>query len=801
MSVLILILAFMLIFYQGLSLVAGTALIALCLLVTDAHALLWALAGLLALGCFWDSGRIQYLTGPLLATFRQALPKMTSTEREALEAGDTWFEAELFRGKPDWSGLQHLPYARLSIEEQQFVEGPTEALCQMLDDWKLVHGDGDLPPEIWDFLKQQGFLGIIIPKSYGGLGFSALAHSTIVMKIASRSVSAAVTAMVPNSLGPAELLLHYGTEQQKNHYLPRLAKGLEIPCFALTGPEAGSDAGALPDIGVLCRQEFEGQTVLGIKLTFNKRYITLAPVATLFGLAFRLKDPEHLLGEVEDLGISLALIPASHPGVDIGRRHWPLHLAFMNGPIRGQEVFIPADWLIGGTQYAGMGWRMLMDCLSAGRAISLPALATATGKFGYRMTGAYARIRRQFKLPIGQFEGVQSALARIAANTYQLEACRLLTCSALDQGVKPAVVSAIAKYHMTELGREIINDAMDVHGGRAIILGPRNYLAHSYWGTPISITVEGANILTRNLMIFGQGAMRCHPLVFSEMEAAREPDELRAQIQFDRLLLRHVAYALGNLSRCLVWGLSFGYLAPAPQGNLKRLYQQLSRMSAALALVSDVAMLLLGGSLKRREALSARLGDVLSQLYLASAVLKYFEEQGRPASDRPYVDYCLQQALYRAQQALDGFFTNFPNFWVGRILRVLVFPWGRVYEQPADSLGKKLLEAMMSDNELRDRLCAGIFVGKDAEDPSGRVELAFQQVLAVAGLEVRVQQAQKEQRLPRGLSMAELMQQALQQQLISAEELNAWQQAEALRSDAMQVDDFAADFLKSREPA
>lgn len=797
-TILVLVVVLMLIFYQGLSLLAGLTLVAVSLLVTEAPGGLWLCWLAVLVICFWEEGRIRYLTGPALTAFRKALPKMTSTEREALEAGDTWFEAELFRGRPDWSGLQHLPYARLSAEEQQFIAGPVEQLCQMLDDWRLVHQDGDLSPEVWQFLKDQGFFGIIIPTSYGGLGFSALAHSTIVMKIASRSVSAAVTAMVPNSLGPAELLLHYGTEEQKSHYLPRLAQGLEIPCFALTGPEAGSDAGALPDFGILCRQVFDGEERLGIRLTFNKRYITLAPVATLFGLAFRLKDPEHLLGTEDDLGISLALIPALHPGVDIGRRHWPLHLAFMNGPIRGQDLFIPIEWLIGGPAYAGMGWRMLMDCLSAGRAISLPALATATGKFGYRMTGAYARLRRQFKVPIGQFEGVQSALARIAANTYQLEACRLLTCSALDQGVKPAVVSAIAKYHMTELGREIINDALDVHGGRAIILGPRNYLAHSYWGTPISITVEGANILTRNLMIFGQGAMRCHPLVFQEMEAARLDDSQQARARFDRLLLQHLAYALGNLSRCLLWGLSFGYLAPAPYGQLKRSYQQLSRMSAALALVSDVAMLVLGGSLKRREALSARLGDVLSQLYLASAVLKYFEEQGKPASDRPYVEYCLQRALFRAQQALDGFFTNFPQRWLGRILRVLVFPWGRVYEEPSDQLGQALLDAMMKDSELRERLTQGAFVGTSAEDPSGRIEQAFIKVLAVAGLEQRVQQAQKESRLPRGLSMQDTMAEALAREILNQAEFEQWQQAEQARSDAMQVDDFEFDFLNKQ---
>ncbi|MEX0871449.1 MAG: acyl-CoA dehydrogenase, partial [Aquisalimonadaceae bacterium] len=536
--------------------------------------------------------RRRIISARLFATFRKVLPPMTQTEREALEAGDIWWEGELFRGRPDWRQLHGMQITRLSAEEQAFLDNQVETLCAMLDEDSIVRTHRDLPPEAWDYLKKERFFSMIIPRAHGGLQFSSLAQSTVVSKIATRSISAAVTVMVPNSLGPGELLMHYGTEEQKNHWLPRLARGEELPCFALTGPDVGSDAGAMPDYGVVCKGEHDGREVLGIRLNFSKRYITLAPVATVLGLAFKMYDPDHLLGEQEDIGITCALIPASHPGVEIGERHFPMGLAFMNGPLRGKDVFIPMDWIIGGAEQAGKGWRMLVECLSVGRAISLPALGTAAGKVSYRMTGAYARIRRQFKLPIGRFEGVQEAMGRIGGFAYMLEASRVLTASAGDMGVRPSVVSAIAKYHMTEMMRTSLNDAMDVHGGRGIMFGPRNYLGYGYQAIPVGITVEGANILTRNLMIFGQGAIRCHPYVFPEMEAARNND-LAA---FDRLLFSHVGFSINRGVRALTHGLTAAAFADSPvDGPTGRYYRNLSRMSSALALVSDVAMGVLGG--------------------------------------------------------------------------------------------------------------------------------------------------------------------------------------------------------------
>ena len=579
--------------------------------------------------------RRRLVSNPLLHLFRRLLPPMSDTEREALEAGSVWWEAELFRGDPRWQKLLDIPAARLSAEEQAFLDGPVEELCRMLDDWDITHVRRDLPPAVWRFLKEKGFFGLIVPRQYGGLEFSAQAHSAVVMKTASRSVTAAVTVMVPNSLGPAELLLHYGTEVQKNHYLPRLASGEEVPCFALTNPEAGSDASAMPDHGVVCRGEFEGKKgVLGIRLNWEKRYITLGPVATVLGLAFKLYDPDHLLGGSENLGITLALIPTNTPGVKIGTRHNPLNIPFQNGPNWGENVFIPLDWIIGGPQQIGQGWRMLMESLAAGRSISLPALSTGAGKLACRATGAYARIRKQFKLPIGKFEGVEEALARMAGYTYLMDATRSLTARAVDLGEKPSVASAIAKYQLTEHMRRVVNDAMDVQGGAGICLGPRNFMGRVYQALPISITVEGANILTRTLIIFGQGAVRCHPYILREMRAATDADSERASKNFDDAIFSHVGYTFSNAARALWLGLTGARFVPVPfQGPTRRYAQHITRLSIGLALIADAAMLTLGGALKRREKLSGRFADVLSFLYLASAVIKRFEEQGRPQED------------------------------------------------------------------------------------------------------------------------------------------------------------------------
>lgn len=758
----------------------------------------WILLGVFAALYFLDDLRKDKITLPIFKMFKSVLPPMNQTEKDALEAGDVWWDGELFKGNPDWNQLLSFPKPELTKEERDFVDNQATKLCEMVDDWKVVHEDKDLPPEAWEYMKKEGFLGMIIPKEYGGKGFSALAHSTVVQKLATRSGSMSVSVMVPNSLGPAELLLHYGTDEQKNYYLPRLAKGEEIPCFALTGPEAGSDAGAIPDTGVICKGEYKGEEVLGIRLNWNKRYITLAPVATVLGLAFKLYDPEGLLGDTEELGITCALIPTDHEGVEVGNRHYPMGQAFMNGPTHGKDVFIPIDWIIGGKDYAGKGWRMLVECLSAGRGISLPSSATATGKLSYRMTGAYSILRKQFKTSIGHFQGVEEALARIAGNTYQLEAMRIMTAGAVDLSVKPSVVTAIAKYHMTELARSIITDAMDVHAGRGVIMGERNYLSGGYMSMPISITVEGANILTRNLMIFGQGAVRCHPFVFREMEAAADPDQKAGLDKFDSLFFRHVGYGVSNFIRTLSLGLTGGRIAKKPvAGQTGRYYQQLTRMSSALALVSDISMMVFGGDLKRLERLSARLGDVLSQLYLASTVLKYYEDNGRPLTDLPYVDWCVQKSLYEIQVAFNSFFENLPIKGLGTALKWMVFPYGMRFKKPSDKLEHEIVKPMLSDNELRDRLTIDSYIGESDDDPAGRVENAFRKVLAVAPIEKQLRKAIKAGKLSAGRSYQETAETAVAAGILTQQEADQYVEAEAARSDAIQVDDYSKEYIKT----
>ncbi len=721
--------------FIGVPLLVWTLAVAIYLVGLFATGMMSATAGIVV-GCVFVALaalfnlrplRRAILTRPILAAFRKVLPPMTATEREALEAGDTWWEGDLFQGRPDWRKLLDYKVTPLSSDEQAFLDDQVETLCAMLDEDRIVRRDRDLPPEAWDYIKNEGFLSLIIPRAYGGREFGTLAQSTVVSKIASRSISAAVTVMVPNSLGPGELLMRYGTESQKDRWLPGLAKGTEIPCFALTGPDVGSDAGSMPDYGRVCRGTHNGRETLGIRLNFNKRYITLAPVATVVGLAFKLYDPDRLLGDQEDIGITCALIPADHPGVEIGRRHFPMGLAFMNGPVRGKDVFIPLDWIIGGEEMAGKGWRMLVECLSVGRAISLPALATAAGKVSYRMTGAYAAIRRQFNLPIGAFEGVQEAMSRIAGHAYVLEATRVLTASAGDMGVKPSVVSAIAKYHMTEMMRSTVNDAMDIHGGRGIMFGARNYLAYGYQAIPVGITVEGANILTRNLMIFGQGAIRCHPYVLPEMEAARNPDAAAGLREFDRLLFRHVGYSINRGVRAFTHGVTGSLLARAPvTGPTAAYYRRLARMSTALAFVSDVAMGMLGGELKRRERLSARLGDVLSHLYLASAVLKYHHDAGRPSEELASVQWAVEQSLYEIGLAFDGIFANFPNRLVAAFMRLVVFPAGRPFRPVSDRVAHRIAGQMMEPGGVRDRITQHAYWGGgDEDDVFGRMEAAF----------------------------------------------------------------------------
>jgi len=758
----------------------------------------WILFAVVAFFYFAEAIRIRFLTTPVYGFFKSVLPPMTQTELDAIEAGDVWWEAELFQGDPEWSKMLNYPAPILSKEEQDFIDTQTETLCGMLNDWDIVHRDKDLSDEAWQYIKDEGFLGMIIPKKYGGLGFSALAHSNIVTKIATKSSSAAVDVMVPNSLGPAELLMKYGTEAQRQRYLPGLAKGEEIPCFALTSPEAGSDAGALVDKGVVCEGEYQGKTCLGLSLTWNKRYITLAPVATVLGLAFKMYDPDHLLGDDDELGITVALIPTDHPGVVIGNRHNPMGMAFMNGPTQGKDVFIPLDWIIGGIEFAGQGWQMLMDCLSEGRAISLPALSTATAAICYRLTGAYSKIRKQFNLAIGNFEGVEEALSRIAGYTYQIEATRIMTVGAVDQHIKPSVVSAIAKYHMTENSRAIIQDAMDIHGGRGLILGNDNYLAHCYISTPIAITVEGANILTRNLIIFGQGAIRCHPFIFREMQAAKNPDTKVGLREFDSLIFRHIGYTISNFIRTFSLSLTWGAIASNPvNSKTGRHYKQLTRMSSALALVSDISMILLGGGLKRKERLSARLGDVLSNLYLGCAVLKYHRDNGSQASDIPYVDWNLQLALYNCQVAFKEFFENLPNRPVAFVLKLVVFPFGSPYRLPNDALEHELMATMLSDNELRDRLTRNMYIGSNAEDAAFIIEDAFQKVSASKAVRKGFRTGVKNGSIEYSDDVSQLAKNALQQGLCTEEQAEAFVAAELARDRAIQVNDFAADKFKS----
>jgi acyl-CoA dehydrogenase len=726
---------------------------------------------------------------PFFLLFRRMLPSLSRTEREALEAGTVWWDGELFTGRPDWSKLLATPKPQLTENERLFLEGPVEELCRMLDDWKIASDMRDLPSESWKFIMEKRFFGMIIPREYGGHGFSALAHSQVIMKIASRSIAAAVTVMVPNSLGPAELLLRYGTEEQKRYYLPRLARGEEIPCFALTGPEAGSDAASMPDTGVLCRGNFRGEEIIGIRLNWEKRYITLGPIATLLGLAFRLRDPEHLWGNEEDAGITLALIPTDTAGITIGTRHNPLRTPFQNGPNRGKDVFIPSEWIVGGKDGIGQGWRMLMESLAAGRSISLPALSTGGSKFVARAVGAYARIRRQFHQPIGRFEGVQEALSRIAGNLYLIDAARVMTCGAIDLGEQPSVISAIVKYHCTERMRKIANDGMDVLGGKGICLGPRNLVGHIYQSAPIGITVEGANILTRSMIIFGQGVIRCHPYVLKEMQAVANSDVKAGLVEFDRLLRNHVAFTLGNAARALFLAITGGRMAEAPKSSLRRYCQEATRLSAAFALTADAALLTFGGALKRQERLSARLADVLSHLYFISSLLKHFKDLQEPSDELPLAQWVCEECLHGIQESFAELFDNLPFRPTAWLLRLLIFPFGRHFAAPSDRLGRRLAEILMEPSLLRDRLTTGIFMPKDLSDPLCHLEDALTKVTAAEPIEQRLREAVKNGRLQKGEADTYLEAGVLAG-VISSDEADLIRQSAAARREVIQVDDF-----------
>ena len=699
----------------------------------------WLLFATIAVPLNYLPWRQAFISAPFLKTFAQMVPKVSDTEQAAIDAGTVGFEGQLFTGRPDWRSLISQPLPELTVEEQAFIDGPCEELCDMIDEWEFTHHLVGLSDEVWDHLKKNKFFGMIIPKKYGGLGFSAIAHRAVLEKVSGMSSTVGSVVAVPNSLGPAELLLHYGTEQQKNHYLPRLAVGEEIPCFALTSTTAGSDATSISDYGIVCKGEWEGEEVLGIRLTFEKRYITLAPVATLIGLAFQLHDPDGLIGDTKDLGISVALLPRSTPGLNIGRQHFPLNNPFPNGPLHGNDVFVPLDYLLGGIDYAGKGWRMLVESLSVGRAISLPSSTTGGAKLAALATGAYARIRKQFGLPIGRFEGIEEALARIAANTYSVSALSRQTASAVDAGEKPAVPGAIAKYHATELSRDVIKDAMDIHGGKGVILGPKNYLGRGWQGAPIWITVEGANIMTRSLMIFGQGAIRCHPYVLKELEALQIEDDEERLETFDKLLFKHIGHSISCASRSFVLGLSMARFAAVPgDRRTKKYYRKLSRYSSAFALMADISMLTYGGKLKMKEKISGRLGDALSWLYISAAMLRRYEHEGRPAVDQPIMAWAFHDAIYRIQEALKGVIDNYPIAWVRPFLRRIVFPLGANERRPNDRLGHKVAQLMLSPSETRDRLTRGCYKSDRAGFPIGVMETLLPDVIAVEPLERRL---------------------------------------------------------------
>ncbi|WOX53996.1 acyl-CoA dehydrogenase FadE [Aeromonas sp. CD] len=725
--------------YRRASLFTSTLATAAALIVGTLYGhvplLVWALFVVIAIPLNLVDFRRNQLTKPLFKLYKSIMPEMSRTEKEAIEAGTTWWEADLFAGNPNWKKLHAIPVSTLSAEEQAFMDGPVEEVCRMVNDWEVTHERADLSPEVWQYLKDHKFFAMIIKKKYGGLEFSAYAQSCVLQKLCGASAVLASTVGVPNSLGPGELLQHYGTDEQKDYYLPRLAVGKEIPCFALTSPEAGSDAGSIPDFGIIAKGEWEGEEVLGMRLTWNKRYITLAPIATVLGLAFKLRDPDHLLGDEEELGITCALIPTHIKGVDIGRRHFPLNVPFQNGPTRGKDVFVPLDFIIGGPAMAGQGWRMLVECLSVGRGITLPSNSTGGVKMLALATGAYSRIRRQFKLPIGKMEGIEEPLARLGGNAYIMGAAANLTVTGIDLGEKPSVISAIVKYHLTDRAQKCIIDAMDIHGGKAICMGPNNYLARGYQGAPIAVTVEGANILTRSMIIYGQGAIRCHPYVLPEMLAASHPDQEQALKDFDKAMFSHVGFAISNLVRSFWLGLTGARFAAAPfKDQTKGYYQQLSRLSANLAFLSDMAMGTLGGELKRKERVSARLGDVLSQLYLASSALKRYQDEGRQHADLPLLHWALQDALFKAQEAIDELLRNFPNRWIGLALRVIVLPLGRDLKRPSDKLDSQVARLLQTPSETRSRLAQGQYLTREEGNPFGLLEQALDDVLSAEPL-------------------------------------------------------------------
>ena len=727
------------------------------------------------------------------------MPKISNTEKVALEAGVTWIEKDLFSGKPDFAAIMQEPYPKLTAEEQAFMDGPVEQLCAMIDSWN-VWKSKELEQKVWEHIKKHKFLGMIIPKEYNGLGFSALAHSEVVMKVASKSIPACITVMVPNSLGPGELLIHYGTDEQKKHYLPRLAIGEEVPCFGLTEPGAGSDAGSIVASGELFKGD-DGK--LYVKLNWNKRWITLAAISTIVGLAFRLRDPKNLLGKGEDLGITCALIPAKTAGVVLGHRHDPLGVPFYNCPTQGKDVVVSVDAIVGGLSGVGIGWNMLMECLAAGRGISLPAQAVGGAKLVARVASAHSVIRQQFGISIGKFEGVEEPLARIGGMTYGLEAMRRFTVGALDKGIKPPVITAMAKYYATEVARQLINDGMDIMGGAGISMGPRNTLAEMYIATPIGITVEGANILTRTLIIFGQGALRAHPYAFAEVNSIEKGD-LAA---FDAAFWGHIGHVTRNTFRSIVLSVTRGYVASTPGGPLAAYYRRLTWASASFSIMADVAMGTLGGDLKFREKITGRFADILAWMYIGTATLRRFEDEGRRTEDLAYARFVLKRCLSEIQKAFDGIFDNMYAVEVKGGAKKLMFgvlkfvfkdifgAWSRVNSigsQASDHLQHAVVNSLLKNGDVRDRLTAGIYLPKDRKEQIGRLDYAMDIILKAEAAEKKIRDAVKAKVLPKGKASA-LIEEARAKNVITADEVRLMQEAVAVRWDAIQVDDFSQD--------
>jgi acyl-CoA dehydrogenase len=738
------------------------------------------------------SFRRDFISKPIFALARNVLPPMSDTEREALEAGDVWWDADLFTGNPDWSKLLNYAPAVLTDEEKAFLNGPVDELCAMLDEWKIFWEWRDLPHEVWDFIKRKKFFGMIIPKEFGGLGFSPYAHSEVVRKLSSRSLTAAVTVMVPNSLGPGELLMRFGTKEQQERWLPRLADGRDIPCFGLTSPEAGSDAASMIDSGIICKGTFEGREMLGLKLNWHKRYITLGPVATLLGLAFKAYDPDHLIGEVDELGITVALIPTHLPGVSIGRRHLPAMQVFQNGPNWGRDVFIPLDYIIGGRERLGQGWKMLMTALAAGRGISLPSLSAAGAAYAARTTGAYARIREQFGISISKFEGIEEPLARIAGTAYLLDGARRLTCAALNEGHHPAVISGIMKLQATDRMRIVIDDAMDIHGGKAIIDGPQNYLGNLYRSVPVGITVEGANILTRNLIVFGQGAIRAHPYLLDEMNALRDDDRERGLDAFDRAFWKHVGHTFTNLFRAWGRSWSFGLFAPAPDASdATRFYRQLSRYAAGFALAADLALLTLGGALKRKEMLSARFGDILSELYLLSGALKRWQDEGRQRDDFAALEWCMANGFRTIESRLAEICANLPNRLVGALLKFFLQPFGARVLGPSDRVVHQCAQLVLEPSAARDRLTSDLSHVAD-DGGQARLEKAFVLVASTEEISKRLHAARLRD-----------VNEAVKKGVITQSEAERLAAAHEAVAKVIDVDDFAPEALSPiyRKPA